>query len=103
MSAELTPDEHIKVLQHEIEELKKQIFVLTDKANQALIAGESSNALWIALMEAATPNTRRAVLAGYQLICRQLDASPINAKRTEAELSFQGMLRESMIAHLKRK
>lgn len=36
-------------------------------------------------------------------ICKQLDASPINAKRTEHELSFQSMIREQMIGHLKRR
>ncbi len=76
--------------------------MLTDKANQALIAGESSNALWIALMEAATPNTRKAVLQGYLFICKQLDASPINARRTEEERGFQKLIREQMISHLKR-
>jgi hypothetical protein len=44
MPTELTSDEHIKVLQHEVEELKKQVFVLTDKSNQTLIAAESNNA-----------------------------------------------------------
>lgn len=92
----------IEDLQQRVEDLANQVFVLTDKSNQALIATESSNALWIALMEAATPETRKAVLEGYLHICQQLDASPINQRRTDAEIGFQDMVRQSMISHLKR-
>lgn len=69
MPTELTSDEHIKVLQHEVEELKKQVFVLTDKSNQALIAAESNNAMLISIMEASTPGYRKAVLKSYSHIC----------------------------------
>lgn len=102
MPTELTPDEQIKVLQHEVGELKKQTFVLTDKSNQALIAAESYNAMLISIMEASTPSHRKAVLKSYSHICRQLDACPINQKRTSEELAFQDMVRQSMFAHLKR-
>jgi hypothetical protein len=97
MPTELTPDEQIKVLQHEVGELKKQTFVLTDKSNQALIAAESYNAMLISIMEASTPSHRKAVLKSYSHICRQLDACPINQKRTSEELAFQDMVRQSML------
>lgn len=95
-------EQQLDGLQQRVELLANQVFVLTDKSNQALIAAESSNALWIALMEAATPDTRKAVLDGYLHICQQLDASPINQRRTDAEIGFQDMVRQSMISHLKR-
>jgi hypothetical protein len=56
----------------------------------------------ISIMEASTPGHRIAVLKSYSHICRQLDATPVNQKRTPEELSFQDMVRQSMFAHLKR-
>ena len=102
MATELTPDEHIKALQHEVQALMQQVQVLTDKANQALIAGESNHAMLISMIEAATPANRKAVLQSYLHICRQLDASPINNKRTDEEIGFQDMVRQAMFEHLKR-
>lgn len=101
MPTELTPDEHIKVLHHEIEELKKQVFVLTDKANQALIAGESMSAMIFGFIGIASPKDRKKLLNNFVAMQRQLDASPINKRRTEIEMQFQEMFREGIIAHLR--
>lgn len=101
MPTELTPEEHIKVLQHEIEQLKDQLVVLTDKANQALISAESMSAVMYALIYQS--KDRPFLLGAYLSMCQELDESEITKKRGEYELGFQQMVRDATIAHLSRK
>lgn len=96
-------NEQIRALERRVEDLSKQVFVLTDKSNQALIAGESNHAVLLSMIEAASPEKRLAVLQGYLHICRQLDASPINKRRTDVEIKFQDMVRHAIIEHLQHK
>jgi hypothetical protein len=101
MSEELKPEDQIKALQKEVQELKDQLFVLNDKASQALIALESQSGVVLGLV--AMSKNRPELLARYLSYCRQVDASPINKKRTDFELQYKSMIRELTVEHLKAK
>lgn len=97
----MTQDEQIKALQDEVKTLKDQIFVLTDKANQALLYTESLSALALAL--ASQSKDRKDLLAKYLHVCSQVDDSPMDKKRTEFEHQVKDMIRRNTIAHLEMK
>lgn len=97
----MTQDEQIKALQDEVQTLKDQVFVLTDKANQALIYAESLSALTLAL--ASQSKDRPDLLAKYLHMCSQVDGSPMDKKRTEFEQQVKDMIRQNTIAHLEAK
>lgn len=50
MAEDATPQDQIAALQKEVEALKEQVFVLTGKANQALIASEVQSTVLCALI-----------------------------------------------------
>lgn len=97
----MTQDEQIKALQGEVQSLKDQVFVLTDKANQALIYTESLSALVLAL--ASQSKDRQDLLAKYLHMCSQVDGSPMDKKRTKFEQQVKDMIRQNTIVHLQAK
>lgn len=101
MADDATPQDQIAALQKEVEALKDQIFVLTDKANQALIASEVQSAIVLALI--AQSKDRKYLQERFQYMCAVSDQSEINKRRTDFEKDFQSMCRENMLAHLQQK
>lgn len=97
----MTQDEQIRALQEEVKALKEQVFVLTDKANQALLNAESQ----AALLFAATSQSKdkQDLLAKYLHMCKQVDESPMDKARTEFEQQVKKMIRQNTIAHLQAK
>ncbi len=101
MPEQPTPDAQIAELQKEVEALKERIFVLEDKASQALIAGEAQSALVFALI--AQSKDRKFLLDRFQYMCAMSDQSEVASRRTDFERQFQDMFRQNVLAHLKQK
>lgn len=101
MPEQLTPDAQIAELQKEVEALKERIFVLEDKASQALIASEAQSALVFALI--AQSKDRKFLLDRFQYMCAMSDQSEVASRRTDFERQFQDMFRQNVLAHLKQK
>jgi len=101
MSEELKPEDQIKALQQEVQSLKDQVFVLTDKANQALIGLESQNALVLGLISQS--KDKKGLLAQYLYLCKQVDASGVDKKRSEFEMEVKNLIRQNAIEHLRMK
>lgn len=101
MADDVTPQDQIAALQKEIEDLKEQVFVLTDKANQALIASEVQSAVVHALI--AQSKDRKFLLERFNYMSAFADQSVINKRRTDFEKRFQDMCRANMVEHLKQK
>ena len=101
MPNETNPEAVIAELKKEIEALKERVFVLEDKAGQALIAGEAQSALVFALI--AQSKDRKFLMERFQYMCAMSDESGINKRRSDFELQFQAMFRQNVLAHLQQK
>ena len=101
MAEDATPQDQIAALLKEIEALKEQVFVLTDKANQALIASEAQSAIVLALI--AQSKDRKFLLERFNYLSALADQSKINMRRTDFEKDFQSMVRENFLAHLQQR
>lgn len=101
MADDATPQDQVAALQKEVEALKEQVFVLTDKANQALIASEVQSTVLFALI--AQSKDRKYLLERFTYMCQVTDRSEVNKRRTEFEKDFQRMYRENVLAHLQQK
>lgn len=101
MADEATPKDQIAALQKEVETLKEQVFVLTDKANQALIASEVQSTVLLALIAAS--KDRKYLLERFTYMCKVADQSEVNKRRTDFEKDFQAMYRANVVEHLKQR
>lgn len=101
MPEETSPEARIAALEKELEALKERMFVLEDKASQALIAGEAQSALVFALI--AQSKDRKFLLDRFQYMCAMSDKGEINQRRTDFERQFQAMFRQNALAHLQQK
>lgn len=101
MADDATPQDQIAALQKEVEALKEQVFVLTDKANQALIASEVQSTVLFSLI--AQSKDRKYLVERFTYMCKVTDQSEVNKRRTEFEKDFQRMFRENVLAHLQQK
>lgn len=101
MPEESNLKDQIEALQKEVEALKERVFVLEDKASQALIAGEAQSALVFALI--AQSKDRKFLLDRFQYMCAMSDKAEINQRRTDFERQFQAMFRQNALAHLQQK
>lgn len=101
MADDTNPQDQIAALQKEVEALKDQIFVLTDKANQALIASEVQSAVVHALI--AQSKDRKFLLQRFNYMSAVADESVITKRRTKFEKNFQAMCRANMVQHLSQK
>lgn len=97
----MTQDDQIKALQEEVKALKEQVFELMDKASQALIYAESQSAL--ALAVSSQSKDKKDLLAKYLYLCKQVDESPMDKRRTEFEQEVKAMIRQNTVAHLQGK
>ncbi len=85
----------------EIEALRAQVALLQEQMGQAIAMTEANNALILALV--AQARDREALLANYQSMCRQLEASPVHQRRTAEQKVFVQQLNAHLMLQLRAK
>lgn len=82
----------------EIAALSAQVALLKEQVGQLVAMSEANNALILALI--AQSKDKPGLLAIFQSMRQQLEASPVHARRTDQDKEFVRMLHQHIAAQL---